>query len=132
MVASVRWASVQHAGRRSRTSRRCIRAKVAKGRYIPSSFARARAQRLTDTNRTTGAHRNVCASTGHTVVRNPRCHTVATNPACLREVARSPSRERRRGSVKMRKGRRPALCLICNPLESGSHLHLLRQHQEHQ
>jgi hypothetical protein len=88
------WATVQHAGWRSRTSRRCIHARVAKGRYIRMSFARASAQRLTDTKRTTGAHRNVWSRTGHTVARNPRCHTVVRKTSCHREVPRAPSLER--------------------------------------
>ena len=50
--------SVQHAGRRSRTSRRCTPVTVTKGRYIRMSFAGTSVQRWTDTRTTIGVRRN--------------------------------------------------------------------------
>jgi hypothetical protein len=59
--------SVQHAGRRSRTSRRCTPVTVTKGRYIRMSFAGASVHRWTDTRTTIGVRRNSWRGTGHTV-----------------------------------------------------------------
>ncbi len=66
--------TIQHVGRRSRTSHRYTPSTVVKGRYVRLSFEVVSAQMWTNTRRTTGVPINTSTRTGHSLERNPTCH----------------------------------------------------------